>query len=644
MKKFIKSVFAVLVCVAVSAPVFTAAADEYSFSDIASYEWAAPYIEAMYKKGYISGYEDGTYKPENDVTRRECISLFARVMGASNPANAPVMNMAEQIYGAQLSSYDLGWGESAAAYMLYKGALNWDDINTYLGGNAKDEPMKRYEAAIIITKAMNGEAAALSDLGAVLDYTDSAEIPAEAFQYVAYVGQQGVMRGMDDGTFSPQTAVTRGQIAIMLTNTVNLTEYTFERAKITGIDTTRMMMSTVNDEDITNVYSYEEAIARSGGQKIQINLLPSNSEAIFTLTNGKLMSVDVISSVSTAETVVGVYQERIVSEDRTYIQVLVTGETEPKTFVCGNAAAAVAEGITAGEVVTLELASDGIVSKITIGRYSAPSREIEIKNATVTAFNGATMTIAHSNPEYNGKSFTVRADAAVTKNSIISTLSDIGTGDIVSLNISDGIITSIDAISSSSPVESGSGIIKQIVVSEFPSITINIGGQDRTFGFIASPAFTRNSQPASIYDFRLGESVKITFNEQSISNMELIAEAAPTAAPEIQPTSEPAQNTDNQNTNPPTDNSNQPQNGTSGDENNQLIEGTVSGVNPTGLMVLQTTEGKEARIWCRADLTEYTSLSGAEKQFSDITVGQTLTVTGEASGDTYTASLVIIHD
>ena len=71
------------------------------------------------------------------------------------------------------------------------------------------------------------------------------------------------MRGMDDGTFSPQTAVTRGQIAIMLTNTVNLTEYTFERAKITGIDTTRMMMSTVNDEDITNVYSYEEAIARS---------------------------------------------------------------------------------------------------------------------------------------------------------------------------------------------------------------------------------------------------------------------------------------------------------------------------------------------------------------------------------------------
>ena len=46
--------------------------------------------------------------------------------------------------------------------------------------------MKRYEAAIIITKAMGGEEKALSELGVVLDYTDAREVPSNAIQYVSY--------------------------------------------------------------------------------------------------------------------------------------------------------------------------------------------------------------------------------------------------------------------------------------------------------------------------------------------------------------------------------------------------------------------------------------------------------------------------
>ncbi|MBR0088530.1 MAG: S-layer homology domain-containing protein, partial [Clostridia bacterium] len=50
------------------------------FSDINTndFAWARPYINDMTEKGYISGYEDGTYRPDNDVTRQEALSLFAR--------------------------------------------------------------------------------------------------------------------------------------------------------------------------------------------------------------------------------------------------------------------------------------------------------------------------------------------------------------------------------------------------------------------------------------------------------------------------------------------------------------------------------------------------------------------------------------
>ena len=40
---------------------------------------------------------------------------------------------------------------------MYKGALKKTDLDTYLKDDEKDTPMKRYEAAIIITKAMGGE-------------------------------------------------------------------------------------------------------------------------------------------------------------------------------------------------------------------------------------------------------------------------------------------------------------------------------------------------------------------------------------------------------------------------------------------------------------------------------------------------------
>ena len=37
----------------------------------------------MAEQGYINGYEDGTYRPDNEVTRLETILLFARAMGSN---------------------------------------------------------------------------------------------------------------------------------------------------------------------------------------------------------------------------------------------------------------------------------------------------------------------------------------------------------------------------------------------------------------------------------------------------------------------------------------------------------------------------------------------------------------------------------
>ena len=57
-----------------------------TFSDIPFDHWAYPYIEAIATAGLTSGYPDGTYKPENPVTRAEMAVFLLNGMGVSAPA------------------------------------------------------------------------------------------------------------------------------------------------------------------------------------------------------------------------------------------------------------------------------------------------------------------------------------------------------------------------------------------------------------------------------------------------------------------------------------------------------------------------------------------------------------------------------
>ncbi len=52
---------------------------EDKFSDIADH-WAATYINSSSEKGWIKGYEDGTFRPDNYITRAESVTLINRVL------------------------------------------------------------------------------------------------------------------------------------------------------------------------------------------------------------------------------------------------------------------------------------------------------------------------------------------------------------------------------------------------------------------------------------------------------------------------------------------------------------------------------------------------------------------------------------
>ncbi len=61
------------------------------FKDLKADHWARPYIVAAVKAGYINSYPDGTYKPEQKLSRAEGISLLLRLSKQSPNATLPTL-------------------------------------------------------------------------------------------------------------------------------------------------------------------------------------------------------------------------------------------------------------------------------------------------------------------------------------------------------------------------------------------------------------------------------------------------------------------------------------------------------------------------------------------------------------------------
>ena len=51
------------------------------FDDVRAGEWYVPYVNYVANNGIVTGYADGTYKPDNDITYAEVSTIILRMMG-----------------------------------------------------------------------------------------------------------------------------------------------------------------------------------------------------------------------------------------------------------------------------------------------------------------------------------------------------------------------------------------------------------------------------------------------------------------------------------------------------------------------------------------------------------------------------------
>jgi len=184
--------FILLIIINICQPVVAAFA---SFSDVPQDYWANAYIAQLKKLGYAQGWEDGSYKPEGQVTNAEFVAFVCRVSGMDD------------------TRLDRGshWAEPAMEYARFMGWFTPVEIPVV----KYDEPISRELAAKILMLALFKDKAS-ETLPEQPGIRDLSEISEGCREHVARAYSMGIFTGHPDGTFRPKASLTRAEAAAIL--------------------------------------------------------------------------------------------------------------------------------------------------------------------------------------------------------------------------------------------------------------------------------------------------------------------------------------------------------------------------------------------------------------------------------------------
>ena len=174
--------------------------EEAPFTDIKNH-WGKEYIDVAYANGYLKGYEDGSFKPNADMTRVQVLSVISRAFDLTAANKAPFKDIAN--YPEQTRN------EIAAAYEAGLVRENGGKLNP-------QNPINRSQLALILMRLSNGLTGEDYEPEKIAPFKDITNYDRETQVAITFLYDMGVVQGTTDTTFSPKGNITRAQLAKIL--------------------------------------------------------------------------------------------------------------------------------------------------------------------------------------------------------------------------------------------------------------------------------------------------------------------------------------------------------------------------------------------------------------------------------------------
>lgn len=170
-----------------------------TYQDIEGH-WAKPDITDMVNLELIQGYPDGTFRPNNPISRAEFAALLERVL-----ENVGVEKEGEQTPTRFIDVPSTSWYYLSVNLLENRGNIPHDKYST--GLLHPNEPITREEMALWLAKEVSSDKP-------MPTFKDMAQIRFQ--EEVRNVTGAGLLLGYPDGTFKPQGNTTRAEAVTIL--------------------------------------------------------------------------------------------------------------------------------------------------------------------------------------------------------------------------------------------------------------------------------------------------------------------------------------------------------------------------------------------------------------------------------------------
>jgi len=177
------------------------------FKDIDHVEWAWEGIAALNARGVVAGTSATTYEPDGVLTREQFIKM---AVGAFDLIDT----------SATTSFGDVAQGEWYCSYVASAEKAGLLE-GIYSGNLGVGQPISREDMSTIAARALDKKNLKLDEKKEAITFKDDGKISAYAKEPVYRMYKAGIINGMTETTFEPQSSCTRAMAAKVLCGLLN---------------------------------------------------------------------------------------------------------------------------------------------------------------------------------------------------------------------------------------------------------------------------------------------------------------------------------------------------------------------------------------------------------------------------------------
>ena len=164
-------------------------------------DWSRPALVFAVENGVLAGDENHNLHPTANITRAEMAAVLVRLLGATEPCD---LSAYKDVEPTAWYCKELSCAVNAGIF----GGVSATSMQP-------NHPITREQAIVVLSRAFG-----ITDLSreTYKDFTDSRDVSAWARDALSAMKKQGLANGYEDGSFHPQSSITRAEVAQLLFN------------------------------------------------------------------------------------------------------------------------------------------------------------------------------------------------------------------------------------------------------------------------------------------------------------------------------------------------------------------------------------------------------------------------------------------